>query len=216
MKYSPGSGHHPGRRGHLLRLRQRGLTTAVTDGAGNKTSYATTFTYDAARQLATEAQPVSPASAITTSFGYDAAGNPARYTDGRGNPWITTYNAWNLPESLTEPATPARNTAADSTFTTAYDADGRPVTVTQPGAVTTTAGYDQMGNLTSQAGTGADAPTAARTFTYDLAGNMTSAATAAAGSAPATSETFTYNDRGELLTPPAPQAPHRSATTATR
>ena len=101
---------------------------------------------------------------------------------------------------MTEPATSTYTTAADSTFTTAYDANGRPVTQTLPGGVSVTSGYDQMGNLTSQAGTGADAVTASRTFGYDLAGNLTSAATAAAGPAPATSESFTYNDRGGLLT----------------
>ena len=46
--------------------------------------------YDAGGQLAAEVQPVTPTSAITTSFGYDAAGNATRYTDGRGNPWIKT------------------------------------------------------------------------------------------------------------------------------
>ena len=34
-----------------------------------------------------EVQPVSASSGITTSFGYDAAGNQTRYTDGNGNSW---------------------------------------------------------------------------------------------------------------------------------
>jgi len=46
------------------------------------------FTYDAANRIVSENQPVTTSSAITTSFGYDAA---------------------------------------TSTFSTAYDADGRPV-----------------------------------------------------------------------------------------
>ena len=41
--------------------------------------------------------------------------------------------------------------------------------------------YDAMGDLTSQSGTGASAPTATRTFTYDAAGRMLTAATGAAG-----------------------------------
>jgi RHS repeat-associated protein len=173
-----------------------GNMLSATDARGNTT----TFTYNAMGWLTQEIQPVSAAQSITTSFGYDAAGNRTRFTDGRGNNWITTYNTWNLPESQIEPTTSTYTTAADSTFTTAYDADARAVTQTLPGGVTITSGYDQMGNLTSQAGTGADAATASRTFGYDLAGNLTSAATAAAGSAPATSESFTYNDRNELLT----------------
>ena len=100
-----------------------GTALSATDARGSTT----TFTYDATRQLTQEVQPVTPTSSITTSFGYDAAGNRTRYTDGSGNPWITTYNPWNLPESQIEPATTAYSTPADSTFTTAYDADGRPV-----------------------------------------------------------------------------------------
>ncbi len=57
-----------------------------------------------------------------------------------------------------------------------------------------------MGNLTGQSGSGAEVATGARSYTYDLAGNMLTAATAAAGSSPATSESFTYNDRGLPLT----------------
>jgi large repetitive protein len=159
-----------------------------------------TFSYDATGLITQEVQPVSATSSITTSFGYDADGNETRYTDGDGNPWIYTYNPWNLQQSETEPATPAYPTAADSTFTTAYDADGRPVSQTQPGGVTLTDSYDSVGDVTGQSGTGADAPTAARTFGYDLSGDMTSASTSAAGPTVATSESFTYNDRGELLT----------------
>ena len=62
-----------------------------------------------------------------------------------------------------------------------------------------------MGDLTSQSGTGASAPTATRTFTYDAAGQMLTAGTGAAGTlgsfgyqAP-TSESFSYDDRGLLL-----------------
>ncbi|GII23213.1 RHS repeat domain-containing protein [Planosporangium mesophilum] len=65
----------------------------------------TTFTYDATGLLTGEVQPVTTTSSITTSFGYDAAGNRTRFTDGRGNPFLSTYNSWNLPESRIEPAT---------------------------------------------------------------------------------------------------------------
>jgi YD repeat-containing protein len=40
-----------------------------------------------------EVQPVSSSSGITTSFGYDAAGNKSRYTDGNGHNWYYTYNS---------------------------------------------------------------------------------------------------------------------------
>jgi RHS repeat-associated protein len=83
----------------------------------------------------------------------------------------------------------------------AYDADGRITSQTDPGGVTITGSYDVNGNLLSQNGSGADAPTAARTFGYDADGRMTSAKTDAIGTTvAATNETFTYNDRGNLLT----------------
>ncbi|OXM65635.1 LamG-like jellyroll fold domain-containing protein [Amycolatopsis vastitatis] len=179
-----------------------GRLTSSVDGRGT----ARTFTYDAGNRLASEIQPVSATASITTSFGYDAAGNRTRFTDGRGNPTITRFNAWNLPEALVEPATAAYTADADRTFTSVYDAAGRPVTQTQPGGVTVSAGYDDDGNLVSQSGSGADAATATRTFGYDPGGRMTSAATAEAGVTghsdhqAASSETFTYNDRGGLLT----------------
>jgi len=157
---------------------------------------ATTFTYDATGLLAQEVQPVSAASGVTTSFGYDAAGNRTLFTDGNGNNWWRAYNSWNLPQSQVEPPTTANPAASQGTFSTAYDADGNPVSVSQPGGVSVSSTYNNMGELTGQSGSGADAATAARSFGYDLAGNLTSAGTAAAGSAPATSDSFTYDDRG--------------------
>ena len=174
--------------------------SATYDGDGNLLSSTdargdpTTYTYGPTGLLAQEVQPVSATSSITTSFGYDAAGNRTRYTDGRGNSWIYTYNSWNLPESAIEPATSAYSSPADSTFTTAYDADGRPATKTEPGGVTITDSYDSVGDLTGQSGSGADAATPTRAFGYDLAGNITSASTS--GVPNPTSETFTYDDRG--------------------
>ncbi|HEY2448289.1 MAG TPA: LamG-like jellyroll fold domain-containing protein, partial [Mycobacterium sp.] len=176
-----------------------GNLTASTDYRGDTTSYA----YNAAGEMTSEVQPVSPTSGITTSFGYDPAGNQTLYIDGDGNQWWTTYNSWNLPESKIEPTTTAYPTAAQSTFTTAYDAGGRPVTLTEPGGVTVSDSYDSVGDLTGQSGSGASAATATRSFGYDLAGNMTSASTSS--TAPqsqlpnATSESFTYDDQGLLL-----------------
>jgi RHS repeat-associated protein len=185
-------------------------TSSTYDGSGDQVSATdarddtTTFTYDPTGSVTQEVQPVSSSSSITTSFGYDAAGNKTRYTDGNGNNWYYTYNPWGLQESRVEPATSQYSSAADSTFTTAYDADGHPVTETEPGGVTVTDTYNNVGELTAQAGSGADAATAARTFGYDPAGDLTSASTSdtASSSAPsnATSESFTYNDRGQVLT----------------
>jgi RHS repeat-associated protein len=171
-----------------------GNLTSQTDGRGNTT----TFSHDPTGLVVGEVQPVTTTHSITTSFGYDPAGHRTRYTDGRGNSFIYTYNSWGLPESQIEPSTPIYTTAANSTFTTAYDANGRPVSLSSPGGVQVTSSYSAMGDLTGQSGAGADAPTANRTFGYDQNGRLTSAS---AGSG---TDTFTYDDRGSLLTTAGP------------
>jgi RHS repeat-associated protein len=171
-----------------------GNPVTATDARGHTTRYG----FDATNRLSSQTQPLTDTTSITTSVGYDAAGNRTRFTDGRGNPFITTYNTWNLPESTIEPATPAYPNAADRTFTTVYDADGRVTARQSPGGVSVTNTYDAVGNLTGQSGTGADGPTAARTFGYDAARRMTSA------SAPGDTDTFGYDDRGLLLSTTGP------------
>ncbi|OLB75035.1 MAG: hypothetical protein AUI14_22170 [Actinobacteria bacterium 13_2_20CM_2_71_6] len=170
--------------------------STVFDNAGNALASkdprgtTTTFTYDATGLLTSEVQPINGSDSITTSFGYDVSGNRSRFTDGRGNAFITTYNTWNLPESQLEPSTTAHPNPSDRTFTTSYDANGRALTQALPGGVSVTNTYDPVGNLTQQAGAGADAATATRTFGYDLAGRVTSASGSAGGI------TLAYDDRG--------------------
>jgi len=171
-----------------------GNVTSATDGRG----YVTKYAYNPAGQVMSSTQPVSPTASITTSYGYDAAGNQTSYTDGNGNTTWTTYNSWNLPESVIEPTTPTYPTAADSTWTTSYNADGQPASLTEPGGATVTDSYDQMGDLSEQTGAGASATTPTRTFGYDLDGRMTSAAT------PAGTDTFTYNNASELTAATGP------------
>jgi RHS repeat-associated protein len=171
-----------------------GNVLSATDPNG----HATTFQYDATGAMTSEVQPVSATSSITTSFGYDAAGNQTRYTDGRGNPFITTYNKWNLPDSTIEPSTSAYPNLADRTFTTVYDAAGQVVSQRSPGGVDVTNSYDTVGDLTGQTGSGADAATADRSFGYDLDGQLKTA------SAPGGTDTFNYDDRGLLLSATGP------------
>ena len=176
-----------------------GEQLSATDALGDTTA----FTYDPAGTLTSETQPVTSSSGIVTSFGYDAAGHQTRYTDGNGSNWLTTYNSWDLPQTQVEPATSQYSSAADSTTTVAYNGNGKPVSVAEPGGVSLTYSYDSMDDLTGQTGSGATAPTATRSFTYDTAGNMlTAATTSTAGSGQpsnVTSESFTYDDRGLLL-----------------
>jgi RHS repeat-associated protein len=171
-----------------------GNLTSATDGDENTTSYA----YNAADELTSQVQPVSSSVSDTTSYGYDAAGNQTSVTDGRGNTTWTTYNTWNTPQSVIEPATATATTAADRTWTTAYNADSLPVTVTQPGGITVSDGYNQMGRLTSESGSGAAAATSAQTFGYDTDGDLTSA------TAPGGTDSFTYNDAGQVTAASGP------------
>ncbi|MET7951227.1 LamG-like jellyroll fold domain-containing protein [Micromonospora sp. NPDC005324] len=163
-----------------------GNLTSSTDGR----TTTTTFGYDAVNRLTSQSQPVTATTAITTSFGYDAAGNQTRFTDGRGNQFWTTYNPWGLPESRIEPSTPGHPNLADRTFTTTYDKAARVVDQIAPGGVRTSNSYDDAGRLTRQAGTGAEATTADRTFDYDDAGRVTGLGV------PAGTNTVSYDDRG--------------------
>ncbi|MFF3845016.1 LamG-like jellyroll fold domain-containing protein [Streptomyces sp. NPDC002328] len=177
------------------------------DRAGNPVSatdprgHTATYTYDPTGLITKAVEPVSATESITTTFGYDAAGNTTRFTDGRGNPFITTYNTWGLPESMIEPATPAHPDAADRTFTTVYDAAGRPKEQRSPGGVVVTQEYDAKSRLVKQAGAGAEAETADHTYTYDSDDRVT----AVTGTDSETGkDTFTYDDRGLLLSTSGP------------
>ncbi|MEU6194565.1 LamG-like jellyroll fold domain-containing protein [Streptomyces sp. NPDC047061] len=179
-----------------------GNVTSITD-ARNHTSH---FTYDAAGTITQEIQPVDDTTSITTTFGYDAAGNRTRFTDGRNNSWRYTYTPWGQQEKVIEPTTAQYTSAADSTTTYAYDNDGQLTGVTLPGGVTTSLSYDSVGQLRSMSGSGADAATATRSFSYDSDGRVLSADTAEAGTTGAadhqasTHDAFTYDDRGDVLT----------------
>ncbi|SDH67851.1 LamG-like jellyroll fold domain-containing protein [Pseudonocardia oroxyli] len=147
------------------------------------------YDYNARNELTWQREPTGTTN-IETTFDYDAAGNATRLLDGRGNEFWTTYNSWNLTESRIEPATAAHPDAEDRTWTTTYDLAGQAVTQTAPDGVTTTSVFDEMGRLTQQSGSGAEATTDDRTFTYDDAGRMTGF-TGGAGAA-----TVAYDDRG--------------------
>ncbi|HEY4025221.1 MAG TPA: polymorphic toxin-type HINT domain-containing protein [Candidatus Dormibacteraeota bacterium] len=178
--------------------------TYAYDAAGNLTAsvdalgHATTYVYDAGRQLVQQVEPVSDTASITTGFGYDAAGHRTRSTDGRGNSTIYTFNSVGRPESVIEPATAAQPAAADRTWTASYDADGNPVKLTAPGGSARQRTFDAAGRLTRETGSGAESSTADRVMAYDAAGRITSV------SAPGGTDTYAYDDRGQALTAGGP------------
>ncbi|MEW9512519.1 LamG-like jellyroll fold domain-containing protein [Streptomyces bacillaris] len=168
-----------------------GNRTALTTPTGDRTTY----TYDAMGRLTKQVEPVTDTESVTLTFGYDALGNRTRTTDGRGNTTTYTFTPWGLPESTVEPATTAHPAAADRTWTSVYDAAGQETAQLLPGGVKREKTYDGMGRLIRETGTGAEAWTTARTFSYDLAGRITAAGT----DDPLVQNTYTYNDRGLLL-----------------
>ncbi|GGJ97687.1 hypothetical protein GCM10010123_29630 [Pilimelia anulata] len=153
----------------------------------------TTYEYDALNRLAKQVEPVSADESITTTFGYDVAGNRARYTDGRGHSTFYTTNSLGLPESVIEPRTDAHPEPDQRTWTVGYDPLGRARRLVAPGNVARERTYDAAGRLRTETGTGAEAGTAERRLGYDAAGRLTTSA------GPKGTSEFTYNDRGALI-----------------
>ncbi|MEW2634830.1 LamG-like jellyroll fold domain-containing protein [Streptomyces sp. NPDC048389] len=172
-----------------------GTPVSVTDYRGKTT----TLTLDPTGLVTKAVQPVSATESITTTFGYDVAGNRTRFTDGRGNPFLTTYNSWGMPESTIEPSTPAHPDLADRTFTTVYDAGGRVAEQRSPGGVVIANHYDAKSRLVRQTGTGAEAETVDHTYSYDADDQLVSAAGIGEDL-----NTFAYDDRGLLLSTSGP------------
>ncbi len=197
-----------------------GRTTAITDYAPDGTELRTRSTnydaagnpvavtgplghtirqsFDALGRMSQLVEPVDAETSIITTFGYDAAGQRTRLTDGRANTTWYTFTSRSLPESIIEPATAAHPDAADRTFTTVYDAAGHPVRELQPGGVEQVRTFDALGRIVSATGSGAEAQTGTDSFGYDLAGRVTSL------SAPGGTNTYTYDDRGNLLSSAGP------------
>ncbi|MFF7248237.1 RHS repeat-associated core domain-containing protein [Embleya sp. NPDC008237] len=157
------------------------------------------MTYDAESRLTSLREGVVDPSVpgLTTTFGYDPAGNRVRTTDPLGHSTYTGYNAWDLPSTRTEPATAAHPAPADRTWSTSYDVAGRTTTAVEPGGVVRRFEYDRLGRTVRDSGTGADRA-AERTFTYDAAGRITGTVSGNA------TTMYEYDDRGLLTTASGP------------
>src|SRR3712207_3501798 len=130
-----------------------GNVTARTNPLGKKV----TFTYDALDRLVQQVEPKTATTSITTSFGYDAAGNRTRYTDGRRLSTYYGFNSLGLPETVIEPSTAAHPAPGDRTWTVGYDLNGNADRLTAPGSVVRTRTYDAANRMIAEAGTGAGA-----------------------------------------------------------
>jgi RHS repeat-associated protein len=150
----------------------------------------TTYNYDAAGQLTAITGTVSDTSAITVALGYDQLGHQTRMVDGNGNTTVYGFNDWGLQNKTVEPATTTAPDLAARTWTTEYDLAGNAVEQHLPGGVTQTAEYDLLGRKTIESGTGAEASTTIKHYTWDGVGNLTGF------SSDLGDTTVDYNDRG--------------------
>jgi len=154
----------------------------------------TEWRYDALSRLTEVEVPVAEDEPdIVTSFGYDEAGNRVRVTDGNGNTTYTSYNPWNLEETVVEPWTVPHPGLGQRCWAISYDAGGLPVGESQPDGVEISRVFDMLGRLTYEAGIDAGV-LAERSLGYDLVGRVTSV------SHPDGALTYTWDDRGLMLT----------------
>ena len=151
-----------------------GVLLQKVDPQGNATSY----TYDANRNLIKEIAPDGSA----TRYNFDAAGNVLSMTDALGSVTTHTYNSKGQMTSTTDPL--------GRTTVSSYDDKGKLTQTVDPISAKTTYLYDAKGNqvrVTNVLGQ-------ARTFTYDAAGNQTSSTDPSGATT-----TFSYDVMGNLL-----------------
>ncbi|MET8907613.1 LamG-like jellyroll fold domain-containing protein [Micromonospora sp. NPDC004551] len=146
-----------------------GRTLTTSDVVRQPTPITNTTTYDygtGAYGIGPWLQKVTTPEGVSTSYGYNSAGETISVKDGANNNTLMDYDGLGRL---------VKTTNADSTKQViTYDAAGRQTQVQQldpANAVLTTqsAGYDDNGNLTSTT----DARNTTTTFTYDAMGRMT-------------------------------------------
>ncbi|MER7107849.1 polymorphic toxin-type HINT domain-containing protein [Streptomyces sp. NPDC000229] len=134
---------------------QRGLLTATTDPAGNKTEYV----YDElGRPISTKAPTVETesngsapvTSRPTTYTGYDTFGAVTESVDALGNTNRTVYDRLGRAVSARAPAytAPGANAPVTPTVTNKYDALGNVIETTDPLGRTTKLTYDRQNRVT--------------------------------------------------------------------
>ena len=89
-------------------------------------------------------------------------------------------------------------TAARSPLRRPYDNDGRQTKITTPAGRTVTTTWDNASRITTEVATATGRTATTRTYTYDSANRVLTAASSGDGTA--TSLTYTYNSRGLLAT----------------
>jgi RHS repeat-associated protein len=160
-----------------------GLVATATDAEGRVKRYS----YDPTTFNLLSTTEDSGRLNLTTSYTYDAVGNQVSVTDPRGNTTVKTYDGMRRVTQVTPPApftanitkttydldgrpTQVQQATGNSanpwrTTTTAYNAAGKPILVTNPDGTTTTTTYDSvMRKATETSSSGRQVR-----YTYDLA-----------------------------------------------
>ena len=193
-------------RGHVAAVTNAtgGFQQTVYDAMGRLAQTAdsdgvyTSYSYDLAGQLLQQSRPRSTDAYIPgyyedrTTFAYNADGLRTTTVEPRGNipgavsagfTTTVTYDADGRPVTSTDPL--------GRTVTTGYDAAGRPTKVTDPAGGTTTTAYNTVGWRTS-----VTAPSLAKTsYSYDSVGNLTKRLDPLAHAT-----TYAYDKAGRVLT----------------
>jgi|GEM_PF-1071174 len=137
----------------------------VTDARGN----ITTYNYDGFGNLLSQVSPDTG----TTTFSYDTAGNRTSAKDARGVVVNYSYDALNRLTSVSYPASPADNITYtyDSTANGSYGVGRLSSITTSNSSITYT--YNHLGLIT-QKRTTYGSITVSVSYTYDVAGNLSS------------------------------------------
>jgi RHS repeat-associated protein len=158
--------------------------TKIQDGAGNSVLYTldalgnrtATSTYDPSNVLSMTGSRVynslselyqtvgaAGTTAVTTSFSYDANGNPTAIAAPLSRDTANLFDALNRLNQVTDPATGVTNLT--------YDANDHVLSVKDPTNLTTSYQYDGFGEVTQTA----SPASGTSTNTYDSGGNLSTA-----------------------------------------
>jgi RHS repeat-associated protein len=185
----------------LSKTTPQGTLNYGYDAAGNLTSMnssnangvSVSYTYDDANRLETVVDHrLGAATAATTTYNYDAAGNMKGDLRPNGVKADYVYNTQNRLTSLTV----GRADVAQARYDYVLDRTGRRTSATELGGRTVNYTYDAVYKLTREAVTGVADPAAngAVDYTYDPTGNRLSRVSSLAGVLSSTS-TYDANDR---------------------
>ena len=144
-------------------LDSNGLVLSSMDELGHVTS----FTYDAANNMASQSAQLDSSTTVKTSYTYNSFGEPLTVTDPLGN---TTTNAYDGNGNLLTVSSPKPDANTEPSVTHfAYDAKGQLTQITDPLTHITTLTYYPTGLIN----TIKDAQQNITTYEYDPRGNRT-------------------------------------------